>query len=163
MNLRQNMQDVQAILTTDETLLRLLYYKPVAAGDDPLDSGKPDILARPAADRDAIVGDVVRNVRNTDGLAAAEKCRLVFYPRLRRGTSSHLIANQDVAFDIYCHYAFEQVDARSAWVADRVNELIFNKRLSSVGRTFLYAGNSISAPADYTAYRLIYTFGSENY
>ncbi|WP_135554514.1 hypothetical protein [Paenibacillus cymbidii] len=163
MNLRQHLQAVRSVLVADETLLRLLHYKPADAGDDPLDSGKPDILAMAPEGRDTIITDVIRNVRDIDDLTTEEKCRLVYYPRLRKETSNHLIADQDIAIDVYCHYSFEETDGRSAWVADRANALLFGKHLASVGRTFLRSGNSIAAPSGYAGYRLIYTFGSENY
>lgn len=163
MNLRQHVRDVFGILAADETLLRLLYYKPANEQDDPLASDKPDILAKPEGERQAIIVDVIRTIRDLDDLDEEEKCRIVCYPRLRRETANPLIANQDMAIDIYCHHAFESVDARTAWIADRVNALLFGKRLSSVGKTLLYAGNSIQAPPRYAGYRLIYSFGSENY
>jgi hypothetical protein len=156
------MADIFKVLTSDETLLRLLYYKPVNYFDDPLDAAKANILDKQPVDRWEIINDLIYATPKTDDLTSAAKCRLFFYPGRRSSTSNYLFSTQEVIFDVLVHFDYENVDQRMSWVADRINDLLCNQRVTGFGKVEFKSGSPISSPTGYVGYRLIYGIGSDN-
>lgn len=158
MSMRKHMVDIYKVFSTDETLLRLLYYKPENAADDPLDSSKPNILDM--TDKWDIIQDRIKTTSKVDDLDDEAKCRLLFYSAGRNGTNNYLVADQEIKIDLLVHYYFEDVDLRMSWICDRVNELMFDQRITGYGKVDFKNGKPISAPNGYVGYQLLYQFGS---
>lgn len=162
MRMRQNLIDVYKILTRDEILLRLLYYKPQSPNDDPLASDKPNILDKDEVEKWNIISDVIRPIPFIKDLVDVSKCRLIIYPGSRNATGNYLLANQEIVFDIFVHIDFEKYDLRLSAICDRINELICGKEIFSTGKVKFVYGEYVSAPQNYIGYRLVYSFRSVN-
>lgn len=168
MRMRENMQDIYKVFVANETLLRLLFYKPINQSDDPLSTSKPNILSKPALEKWDIIQDRIKTVPKVDDLDTTPKCRLLFYPGNRSKTGNYLISDQDIMIDILVHFAYEDVDQRLEWICDTVNDLIFDQTIDSGMGKVLYGGGYSGVyikdtPQGYVGYRLIYRFGSENW
>lgn len=159
MKMRKNLRDIYLLLTQDETLLRLLYYKPQNANDDPLDPEKENILDKSDFKRWEIILDVIKTTPKVDDLDKNAKCRVLFYAGRRRGTNNYLYASQAVVFDILVHFDFEEY-LRLSSICDRINDLVSNEKITGIGSTYFTDGDILSAPNNYVGYTLIYTFGS---
>jgi hypothetical protein len=161
MKMRKNLQDIYKILTQDEIILRLLYYKPINANDNPLDLNKENILDKPIEEKWEIIMDRIKTTPTTDKLDIEPKCRVCFYPSRRGNTNNYLYATQQVTFDVLVHFDYDNVDLRLSWICDRINELLFDKRITGIGKINFVSGSSIPQPIEkYIGYRLIYDFGS---
>jgi hypothetical protein len=161
MKMREHLQKLYKVLTQDETLLRLLYLKPQNAADNPLDPAKPNILSR--SDKWVIIDDVIKTAEVVSDLDTSEKCRVLMYAGRRNPTRNYLFSDQDFVFDVLVHAkAFDSVDQRLSWICDRVNELLFDKRVTGIGKVEFKSGTPIGSPNGYSGYRLVYSFGSEN-
>lgn len=158
--MKDNMTDIFKILSTDETLLRLLYYQPANAVDDPLSSSKTNILSM--TNKWDIILDRIKTIPKTDDLVKEVKCRLLFYPGKRSNTRNYLLAGQEIVFDIMTHFLFEEVDLRQESIIDRINELICNQKVAGVGDANFKGGGQIPAPEMYVGFRVIYLIGSTN-
>ncbi len=164
MEMRKNIQDIYKVLTTDETLLRLLYYPAINPLDSPLSPSKQNILEMPDEEKWAIILDRIMTTPKVDDLVDDKpKCRLLFYAGDRNVTKNYLVADQEFVFDVICHLNFDEVDQRLTWICDTINDLLFNKRITGVGKVEFKSGRPIGAPNGYIGYRLRYLFGSENY
>lgn len=154
------MSDIYKLLTGDETLLRLLYYKPQNALDNPQSTSKTNVLSM--NNKWDIILDRIKTVPKTDDLINEAKCRLLFYPGKRSSTRNYLFAGQEIVFDIMVHFEFEEVDLRQESILDRLNELICNEKITGIGKTIFKGGGQISAPEKYVGYRVIYSIGSSD-
>jgi hypothetical protein len=166
MRMRENMQDIFKVFTGDETLLRLLFYKPQNASDDPLSTAKPNVLDKPILEKWKIIQDRIKTVPKVDDLDTEPKCRLLFYPGNRHKTGNYLVSDQDIVIDILVHFDYEDVDQRLEWICDVINELMFDKRITGMGKVTYgggYPGLYLKdTPQGYVGYRLVYSFGSGN-
>ncbi len=163
MRMRESLQTIYRVLTTDETLLRLLYYKPSDSFDNPLDSEKANILDMDDSQKWAIIQDVIKTTPSVANLDTEPKCRICMYHGTRDNNRNYLIANQKIIFDVLVHFDFDNVDQRLSWICDRLNELMFDKRITGIGRVGFVRGTIIpSSYENYIAYRLIYEFGDFN-
>jgi hypothetical protein len=162
MKMRENMQDVFRVFSNDEQLLRLLYYLPSTALDNPLDTNKPNILTMPEKEKWEIINDRIKTIPKVDDLDLKPVCRLLFFPGDRGNTNSYLVADQQIVIDIMVHFAYEDVDQRLEWLCDRINELLFDKNRTGMGKTLFEYGRVINAPQGYVGYKLVYSFGSGN-
>lgn len=158
--MRDNIAAIYKVFTNDETLLRLLYYKPVDANDNPLDPLKQDILTMDAITKANIINDLIKTTPTVTDLSNTEKCRILFYPGRRTSTNNYLIAKQEIVFDILVHFDFDNVDLRLSWITDRLNELVCNQKITGLGKVYFVAGGSIGAPPNYVGYRVTFSFGS---
>jgi hypothetical protein len=161
--MRENMQDIYKVLTSSEKLLRLLYYKPINATDDPLSISKTNILDMPELTRWEIIQDRIKTTPKVDDLDKNQICRLLFFPGNRDKTNNYLISDQDIVFDILVHFVYEDADQRMEWICDVVNELLFNQKITGMNNISYIGGNQINVPQGYIGYRLTYKFGSENW
>jgi hypothetical protein len=161
MKMRENKQTFFALFSSNEELLRLLYYKPTNFNDNPLDPSKDNILDLPEEEKWEIINDVIKKTDKTSDLDTEQKCRLLFYSGVRDSTDNYLLASQDIIFDILVHIdAFDLVDDRLDWICDKVNDLISNEKVTGIGKAMFVHGNNIVAPKEYVGYRLIYNIGS---
>lgn len=166
MKMRENFINIFTTFTNDEQLLRLLYYKPSDAMDDPLDPTKPDILTMDDETKWDIINDVIKMTNTTSDLDTVEKCRIFFYAgrRDRSNNDNYLYSNQELVIDILVHFSFENTDMRLSWICDRINDLVFNERVKNgIGKTVFKGGTPVQSPiTNYVTYRLVYEFGSGN-
>ncbi|NLD45797.1 MAG: hypothetical protein GX660_01165 [Clostridiaceae bacterium] len=160
MKMKDNMIDIFKVLSGDEVLLRLLYYKPKNALDDPLSADKSNVLLM--ENKWDIIDDVLKPIPKTDDLENQTKCRIMFYPGRRlKQPGNYLTASQYVVFDVLVHFDFE-IDFRMEQICDRLNELVFNQNITGMGGGKYIDGNQIRVPEGYIGYRLTYSFGSVN-
>lgn len=162
MKMRDNLQAIYKELTTNEKLLRLLYYKSTNWNDSPLDEAKSNILDMPVDEKWAIINDRIKKTNKSDGLDTVKINRILFYAGNRKGTGNYLVSDQDIIFDILVHQDFDDIDLRLSWIADTLNDIISNQNLTGIGKIQNKMGGQISAPQNYIGYRLVYTFGSGN-
>ncbi|NBI28600.1 hypothetical protein [Chengkuizengella marina] len=160
MKMRENMKDLYRLFTTDETLLRLLYYKPTHGNDDPIDESKPNILDMDVSERWGIIEDRIKTTPTSENLDKEAKCRLLFYPGRRSNTDNYYLANQEIYFDVLSHFNYDGRDMRLSWICDHINNLIFDKKITGIGNVLFESGQPIEAPESYIGYRLRYSIGS---
>ncbi|MEM4995015.1 hypothetical protein WKH56_20835 [Priestia sp. SB1] len=144
-------------LAQDETLKRLLIYKPEHSLDDPLDKTKADI----GMDWDKIDRVILKSPK-TDGMDKKPICRVCMYLGFRTKSPNFRVDTQDIVFDIYSHIeGFDEVDFRLSQIIDRLSELLQDKKVAGVNkstlRTSIYIANP---PSGYVGYRMVYKFGS---
>lgn len=159
MNLRQNLVDLFKVVAEDEELYRLLYYP-----DEPLDASNPDVKS--LDDFAEIKKERLMRSPKSPDLSNEPICRVCMYLGNREiARTNTQFSHQDVVFDIYVHVdEYEINDARSLWIADRLNALIHDKSITGFSKTktdrMLLIAN---APNGYIGYKCIYTFVSENF
>ena len=158
--MREHFHAFYKVLTADETLLRLLYYKPENALDDPLEVtvDKTNILGR--INSQELIDEVIKTAPKTDDLTLEKQCRLFLYMGKRKNTRNYLYAAQEIVFDVLVNMDWEEKDQRQSWICDRVNELIFHERISGIGKVEFIGGAPIGAPEGFIGYRLTYEIGS---
>lgn len=166
-SMREVINNIYQVLINDEILLRLLWYKPKReTGKDPLDGIEPltDPPTLPHVKDMATYWDIVDErvmlAEKVNDLVEKPICRLYISPGRRRGLfNNYLLASQEIVISVYVHEDYE-VDMRSAWISDRINELIvleyvkgtMNKRFEFV------AGNARVAPIQYSKFELIFEY-----
>lgn len=161
MKMRQNKQMIFSKFSSDEELLRLLYYKPTNYNDSPLDPLKPNVLDLPEEEKWEIIDDLIKKTDKTDDLDEEPKCRILLYSGSRGNTDNYLLASQDIVFDILVHInIYDVIDDRLDWICDKINELVSGKAITGIGKSLFKNGGNIPAPKDYVGYRLVYNFGS---
>ncbi|KON87342.1 hypothetical protein AF332_11235 [Sporosarcina globispora] len=159
MELRKNLIDIFKVVGNDEELLRLLYYP-----TDPLNQSKQDVKSLP--DYADIRKERIMRSPKTDDITNKEICRVcVYFGNRNNGRSNSHFAHQDVVFDIYCHIdKYDSNDARSLWIADRLNGILHDEHITGFSKTksdqMFIIGNP---PSGYIGYKYIYEFVSENY
>jgi hypothetical protein len=160
MEMRKHLQEIFKVCSQDETLLRLLIYKPDNSLDDPLDKTKPNILDKSETEKWSLINDRIKFTPSVHGLDQDNICRLLFYPAPRTPNRNHLSPTQDIKFDVLAHYEFNDIDMRMSWICDRIHELMNQKRISGFGKVRFVRGQDIGTPVDgYIGYRLTYEFG----
>lgn len=165
MGLYQNIKDILKVIYNDETLLRLLYY-PAAdlATDtlDPLDLSLPNILSIELEQRWNIINLRVLMTPKDDDLDSVPICRLLIYIGNRSPhNANYLQANQQLVIDLFVHFNFENKDVRTSRIADRLNQLLVEERITGIGKVNYTRGQPLPSPAkEYVAYRHVYEFGS---
>lgn len=163
MTMRDNIQEIYKFLTVDETLLRLLTYQPSSAADDPLDPSKPNILDMGAQEKWELIGDRIVTAPKFVDLDKEIKCRLLIYHGYGRKSSNHLFTRQEFCFEVFTHFMFDNVDQRLSWLCDRLDELMERKLITGFGNMASKDRRPVSAPNDYSGYKLVYEFYNENF
>jgi hypothetical protein len=159
--MKENLIDIYKVFTTSENLLRLLYYQPTNASDDPLSVSKTNILDM--SNKWDIIQDRVKTTLKVDDLDATQICRLLFYAGRRKPSNdNYLVSTQSIVCDVLCHFTYDEVDLRLAWICDIINELLYDKRITGIRKIRYMDGISISAPKGYVGFRLMYDIGSGN-
>jgi hypothetical protein len=162
MGMRKNLRDIYKLFLYDEELLRLLHYKPedmVSGRPEPIDDSLTNINDLPLDEQWTIRDECIKLVPKSDDLVEKEICRIYLYAGRRRPTRNYHVASQEVVVDILCHEDYE-VDQRSAWIGDRINELLIQEHVTGLGEIDYVDGNQISCPSGYVAYQHVYKFGS---
>lgn len=163
MNLKDFSIQVEKILI-DEDLLRLLHYKPLNRLDNPLDESKTNILDKPVDDLWELIDFHLVPAIKIDDLVENQICRIFYYPGNGNPTNStYLFSNQEYIFDVLVHNDFQIMDKRLEMICDRMNELVFNKRIGGIGKTLFKRRHPINTVKNYMGFRLIYEFCNENY
>lgn len=161
MKMRENMQAIKKLLANDETLLRLLYYKPSNYNDNPLDPLKSNIGSMDEDVKWEIIEDVIKSTEKTSDLDESTKCRVLFYAGTRTSTNNYLLAEQEIVFDVLVHIAaYDEKDMRLSWICDHLNSMIGDKQITGIGKAYFAGGGIIAAPVGYVGYRLVFNFGS---
>ena len=152
------------VISQDESLLRLLFYKPINLLDDPLSPSKPNIIGS-EEHKIVIERNVLRAPKSTD-LPPIAICRICMYlgynTAIKNRQASIKVFDQEIVFDVYSHIdEFEVIDNRSLKICDRLNELLHDERISGIGKADGYKTIPIlNAPDGYIGYRMIFSFGS---
>jgi|SRR5690625_779959 len=162
MRIRQHILEIFDALTTDESLLRLLYYPSKNLMDDPLDSNKTDILSMDRREISEIIDDRVKFTPNTDALDESKKCRICYYAGDRRKTANKYSMDQEVVFDVITHRHFQETDLRLYRIVERIDYIIKNSNFSAFGEVAEVDGHPFSVNEEYLGYRVIYEFGELN-
>ncbi|TPF17934.1 hypothetical protein [Priestia megaterium] len=158
MDLTNYLTTFYKILTQDEELKRLLVYKPKNALDNPLSKDKPDI-----GNDWKQINKVIKMTPKTDDFNKEAYCAVRFYLGLRPESFDNvMVTSQDIVFDIYAHYTFDEVDMRLVKITDRVNKLIKNKRVGANKARLRMATTITNPPNGFTAHKLVFQFGSVN-
>lgn len=159
MGMYDNLIDIVRLFHNDETLLRLLHYPPTNYNDiaDPLDNSLNNIMD---IDDDWTIRDkVIMLAPKSDDLEDEPICRVYLYAGRRTPTKNYLVANQEIIVDILCHSNYEK-DLRSMRISDRINELLFDERITGMGKVDYVGGGQISAPSNYVGYSHRYVLGN---
>lgn len=158
-SMREVVNNIYQLLINDEELMRLLWYKPQQLeGIDPLDSSLLDV--KDMADYWDIVNKRVLLAEKENDLIGDPICRLYISAGRRRPVfNSYLLATQEIVISLYVHEDYE-LDMRSAWISDRINELIALEYIegSMNQRMEFVAGNARVAPLQYRRYDLIFEY-----
>lgn len=159
MNMRKVVMDTYNQIIEDEEILRLLHYRSEQFNDSPLDESKPNILDMDNVDKFDIIDRHIIRSDQTDRLENESIItRLCVYPGRRLPTNgNYLLANQDIVFDIYVQNQQDHIDLRLSWIADRINELFINKKITGVNKIqFIDALPLNSKPDGYVGMKIIY-------
>lgn len=158
-SMREVVSHIYRILIQDEELMRLLYYYPQSANHpDPLSEENPDIIG--SETYWDIVEDRVLLAEKYSDIINKDICRLYITQGRRRPVfGNYLLATQEIMISIYTHENYE-TDMRSAWIADRINELIALTDIDGMlGDKLEYvAGNPRVAPIMYKRYDTLYEY-----
>lgn len=162
-------------LSSDEELLRLLFYKSDHPQDDVLSNERPDILGDMSQELTSgvinaeservfqIINDRIKLTRKYDDLNDDNpKARICCYLGDReKSEGNYLLAKQHILIDVIVHNSFDDIDLRSSKIAERVNRLIFGEQIG-IGKN-LFEGMEITELVDnYQSYRLQYSTRSAN-
>lgn len=110
-----------------------------------------------------IINDRIKTTSKTDDLDNNRKCRLVFYSGSRSHSNNYKVSEQEIVFDILVHFDYENVDFRMSWICDRINELLFDERVTGIKKITFEGGRPIPSVAnEYVGYKLSYIIGSVN-
>lgn len=165
MGMHQNFTDILNVIYNDETLLRLLYYSPANLATntpDPLDPSLTNILSIDEETRWNIINERVLFVPKTNDLTSDNPiCRLLLYAGRRTPeTNNYMMADQELAIDILCHFSFENGDLRSLRISDRLNQLLCLEKITGIGKTNFIGGGQINGlPTEYIGYHMLFNFG----
>jgi len=148
----------------DEELMRLLVYPAKHRLDDPLSVDKPNILEMGEDELWNLIDLHLVSAIKLDDLESNKICRVFYFAGDGRQTnSSYLFSNQEYNFDVLVPYEYQIKDKRLEMICDRLNELIFDKRIGGVGKTLFKRRHPINSPNGYLGFRLVYEFCKENY
>lgn len=159
--MREVINSIFNILINDEQLLRLLWYKPKSkTGNDPLDSSLPNILEM--NDYWDIVNHRIMLVDKINDLEADPLCRIYISAGRRKPKfENYLMATQEIGISILTHEDYE-VDMRSIWISDRLNELLSLEYITgAIGRLDYKSGSPYDAPLQYRQYTHVYEYTTD--
>jgi hypothetical protein len=166
MEMKKYYDDIFKVLIQDEELLRLLYYKPVDRLDNPLNGLKPNIKTLPEDEYWAIIDDRIVSAPKFNDIEKPEddpKCRLFFYLGYGNQGNNPQFFKQEIVFEVFVHFDYENMDRRTALICDRLHKIINFKAITGMGKTKPVQRKPIPAPNDYIGYSLIYEISTENY
>lgn len=149
-------------VTTDEPLLRLLYYKPTSGNDDALSPKKPNLHATDVYYKTILKTNFKRAPKANDLTEGGGICRICMYIGASSRTSNLKVYEQNIHFDVLVHIEdFENKDSRSIRIVDRLSELLSEEQISGIGKVKnSRTSEPINAPEGYIGYRNTFTFGT---
>lgn len=160
-SMREVINHIYKILINDEQLMRLLYYYPKSTKQpDPLSvtTKTPNIIGH--EDYWRIVEDRVMLAEKFSDIINKDICRIYITQGRRRPVfGNYLLATQEIMISIYTHENYE-TDMRSAWISDRINELIALADIDGMlgDKLEFVAGNPRVAPVHYKRYDSVYEY-----
>lgn len=152
------------VISQDDKLLRLLVHRSKNISDDPLSPSKPNIVGS-SEHINVIKENIIRAPKFTD-LPNKAICRLCVYLghnlKNRNRMKSEKVFIQEIVIDVYVHIdEYEVIDIRSLKICDRLNDLLYDQRISGVSKVDSPETYSIpNAPEGYIGYKMIFSFGS---
>lgn len=161
MGMYENLKDINSVLRTDETLLRLLFYPPKDVTKnikDPLDESLPNILDKTPMELKVLRDKRIMVTPKSDDLVNEPICRVYLYGGRRKPVDGYYHANQQVVIDILCHETFE-TDLRISRISDQICDLLINKQVTGIGKVKYIDGRLKSAPSNYVGYSLVFEVG----
>ena len=169
MDLVALMKGIYIQLTTDEALLRLLYYAPVNQLDDPLDVNKENILDMEIEQKSEIIDDLIHARDKAFELDLKNRfSRINYYLNnrtpdkkyssgARKLVNNPFVSRQEVVIDIYTDIEIDKIDFRIYQIMERVNNLLNGKNYKQFIGMKLDSGYTIkNTPDGYIGYRMVY-------
>lgn len=170
-SMRKILKSLKHLFENDEILNRLLYYYPEDNEKlDPLDPALPNIIVDFNSATDAEIERMYsirrasfKTVPSISDLEGNEMCRIYMYADERNPSTSKKLSDQNVTFDVFCHYAFEE-DYRTARIVDRIESLMGVKdsdvkSIAGVGKPTFVRGRRITVLKDFSTYTVTYQVG----
>jgi len=159
---KEYQSDVFKVLSNDPDLLKLLYHLPQNNNDNPLE--KEDILSMENEKKWGIIRDRIKFTPVIRGLDNDPKCRVILYNANRKPQSDNRYNSiQQISFDVFAHADYNDVDMRMSMICDRIHELMFDKRITGLGKVEFESGELLGEVVkDYIGYHLTYKIGSGN-
>lgn len=168
---RQQLLDIFNKLQKNEKLMRLLYYTPKNALDDPLAENKQNVTEFDDEKFQKIIkNSLIPSDKKFDlDVDNSELCRICMYngdriPQSYRSQSTHLysknnqVATQYMVFDVYVHLNIDIVDLRLSWICDVLDQLLVNEEITGISKfEFIQSAPITNTPDGYCGYRMIYT------
>ena len=162
---------VHQALSSDETLLRLLHYKPESFYDDPLSQDKPNIID--SDEQWDIIDDHIKNTPLVEDLTEKQIGRVIFYMgELYPGESNTESIDTRVVIDVFCHHSFQTTDYRLQKLIDHLIPKLTRYRLFrtdketaekiGVGEITFLGSEPLEVIPYYVGHRLTYTLSMEN-
>ncbi|HLG28301.1 MAG TPA: hypothetical protein VI423_10990 [Paenisporosarcina sp.] len=152
-SMRQVIGNIYKILINDEDLMRLLYYFPKDATHfDPLDEELENI--KDNVEYWDIVDDRIMLAEKDTDLNDKAICRIYISAGRRRPVfNNYLLTTQEIMISVYTHEKYEK-DMRSAWLSDRINELLSLEYIEGTlsHKLEYFGGNPRVAPSQYKRY-----------
>ena len=169
MNIKTLMENIYLTFTTDERLLRYLYYVPENQLDKPQDYRKQNILDMPPNEKYDIIRNTVYFMDKKFRLDPKKSfSRINFYlgnrspDRKYSGGAKMLINNplvsrQEIIIDIYSNMEIHQTDMRMFSIYERIVGLLNDKNVGMfTDLKFDYSLNIPKTPEGFVGLRLIY-------
>lgn len=167
---RKQLLDIFNTLQTDEKLMRLLYYIPKNALDDPLSGSKKDVTKFDTEEFQKIISNslIPADKKNDLDVDNSELCRICMYngerfPQSYRSSATNMystnnqVVTQYMIFDVYVHLNIDIIDLRLSWICDRLNDLLVNEKLTGISQFEFYQSTPIyNTPKGFSGYRLAY-------
>jgi len=164
--MKENLMKFYSVLVNDENIKRMLYYQPLSYSDDPLSTDKDDVSSLPnhweivnfRIKKTAVIADIIDT---NNELEKEEFCRILMYPDSRRTTTNYMLANQDITFDIWAHWKFDEKDFRLSMISDRIADLFHGKSFKDVGEVRFVNGRHLGTLRDgkFVGYQVTYELG----
>lgn len=169
MNIKTLMENMYLTFTSDERLLRYLYYVPKNQFDNPLDYTKENILDMPPKKRYEIINNTIYFMDKKFKLDPKKSfSRINFYlgnrspdrkysSGARQLINNPLVSRQEIIIDIYTNMDVHQMDMRMFSIYERISNLLNNKNIGMfTGLKFDYSLNINQTDDGFVGLRLIY-------
>lgn len=151
MFLAKYLKDMHTITSTDESLMRLLFYVAQNANDDVLDESRPDIIGNTSyiesgnhevgsALYEDIIQDKIKMSSNADNLNVDDPtCQINLYfdainpVNGTNGIVNKILLDLNIGIDMYVHREYDTIDARLFKIVSRLYELFYYKLVVGMG------------------------------
>lgn len=180
MDLTRHLMDVHKKLSTNEELLRLLYYRAADRFDDVTDGRRPNIIGNNTPIESGnhnstsmleseIINDTIRLSKIVDDLSDDNpKCVIAaYFEELdivydARGIPLVNLLDVNAVFDIYAHYDFERTDFRLMKLLTKIYTIFYDNTVTGMGKFSLVSSAPIDSKEElnsgYVGYRVQFKF-----